>query len=185
MNDFPRLIALIGSKGSGKTTLAKQLVIHLGYQRIPFASTLKLMLRTMLHEAGASHLEIDSMLDGENKDKPHEILCGKTPRHAMQTLGTEWRNLIGENLWTEIWRRTQSRYSRVCVDDMRFLHEAKAVNELGGKILLITRPSTDINDLHPSEQEFKQICYNWHIDNTNEPEDLLRNFKLLAKGNPT
>ena len=44
-------------------------------------------------------------IDGRWKEHPCSLLLNKTPRYAMQTLGTEWgRELIGENIWTHIWK---------------------------------------------------------------------------------
>lgn len=124
---MPRKIVLLtGYAGSGKTTVAMHMGC-MGYNRLRFASTLKGMLASL----GLTHEEID----GNLKDKPCEFLGGKTPRHAMQTLGTEWgRNLIDPDLWTRAWSETVRSLPasiNVVVDDCRFPNEVAAAREVG------------------------------------------------------
>ena len=93
-----RLVAFCGLMGSGKTYAADYLVQNFGYTRIKFAGVLKDMLRTM----GLT----DEHIEGELKDLPCDMLDGRTPRWAMQSLGTEWgRTCISENLWGNLWER--------------------------------------------------------------------------------
>ena len=101
------LIALTGLAGSGKTTAADYLVKAHGFACISFAGPIKSMLRTL----GLTALEdIEEVFEGEGKEKPNRLLCGKSPRFAMQTLGTEWgRDLIGPDLWVNAWNRDGAR----------------------------------------------------------------------------
>ncbi|MDH1267062.1 deoxynucleotide monophosphate kinase [Rhizobium pusense] len=128
---LPPVIALTGLAGSGKSTASKYLVEKHGYQLVKFAGPLKDMLRAI----GLSEAQIE----GELKETPCEWLQGKTPRHAMQTLGTEWgRKCMGKDFWTNLWRsRVDSVLAfdgRVVVDDCRFPNEAEAVRKLGGVV---------------------------------------------------
>lgn len=128
---LPPVIALTGLAGSGKSTASKYLVEKHGYQLVKFAGPLKDMLRAI----GLSEAQIE----GELKEEPCEWLQGATPRHAMQTLGTQWgRDCIGAGLWTELWvRRVQlilAAGGRVVVDDCRFPNEADEVRKLGGVV---------------------------------------------------
>lgn len=134
MVEIPRLIAFTGLAGSGKTTAAQYLVEQHGYVRTRFADSLKAMLRSI----GLSHEEID----GSRKELPSPLLCGKTPRWAMQTLGTEWgRDCIDSDLWTTIWVERIAPHldlgGRVVCDDCRFENEAVAVGRLGGTVVRI------------------------------------------------
>lgn len=131
-DNYPRLVALTGAAGSGKSTATKFLVERHGYTLVKFAGPLKDMLRAI----GASEEEIE----GGRKETPAIWLCGKTPRHAMQTLGTEWgRNCIGEDFWAGIWairvQRVFNAGGRVVVDDCRFPNEAASVRTKGGMII--------------------------------------------------
>ena len=143
-----RLIAFAGQMGSGKSYAADYLCREFGYTRVKFASPLKDMLRTLgLTEA---HIE------GELKSKPCELLCGKTPRWAMQTLGTEWgRDLIGNGLWGNIWQQRVEALLRqnlpVVVDDCRFKDEAERVRRMGGTVVLLLDLSQKPDETHSSE----------------------------------
>jgi len=127
------LIAFSGRAGAGKTTAAWFFERH-GFVRTRFAGPLKDMIRAL----GLSEQEID----GDLKEKPCALLGGATPRHAMQTLGTEWgRELIHPELWAVIWqdraRRLLDMGRSVVVDDCRFPNEVVAIKALGGKIVRI------------------------------------------------
>jgi hypothetical protein len=128
-DNYPRLVALTGAAGSGKSTATRYLVEHHGYTLVKFAGPLKDMLRAIGLD--------DDEIEGGLKEAPSEMLCGKTPRHAMQTLGTQWgRDCIGEDFWIRLWRyRAAMVGGRVVVDDCRFPNEAQAIRELGGIII--------------------------------------------------
>lgn len=131
-DNYPRLVALTGAAGSGKSTATKFLVERHGYTLVKFAGPLKDMLRAI----GFSEMHIE----GDLKEKPDAMLGGKTPRYAMQTLGTEWgRNCIGEDFWVNVWRYRVLALvdfgNRVVVDDCRFPNEAEAIRQLGGMII--------------------------------------------------
>lgn len=127
----PRLVGLCGPAGSGKSTAAA-ILAEWGYTRLRFAAPLKAALRAMLAEAGVTEAEAARMIEGDLKEAPHAALAGRTPRHAMQTLGTEWgRALIHPDLWV---RLTMCRAEailaaggRVVIEDVRFPNEAAAV----------------------------------------------------------
>ena len=128
---LPPVIALTGLAGSGKSTASKYLVEKHGYQLVKFAEPLKDMLRAI----GLSEAQIEGGL----KEEPCEWLQGATPRHAMQTLGTQWgRACIGPSFWIELWVRRVNQIiaegGRVIVDDCRFPNEADEVRKLGGVV---------------------------------------------------
>ncbi|PKA40474.1 deoxynucleotide monophosphate kinase [Rhizobium sullae] len=130
-DNLPPVVAFTGQAGSGKSTATKYLVEQHGYTLVKFAGPLKDMIRAI----GFSEREIE----GDLKETASASLCGKTPRHAMQTLGTEWgRNCIGESFWVGLWRwrveQVLQEGGRVVTDDCRFPNEAKAIRRLGGDI---------------------------------------------------
>jgi hypothetical protein len=130
------IVAFTGLAGSGKSTAARRLVEGHGYERIRFAGPLKAMLAAL----GCTPAEID----GDRKEVPCDLLCGKTPRQAQQWLGTEWgRDMIGPDVWIRAWRAAVERTlpgSCIVVDDCRFPNEAAAIKALGGLIIHIDRP---------------------------------------------
>jgi hypothetical protein len=145
-----KVIGLTGKSGSGKSTAASYLIEEYGYQLIKFADPLKDMLRVI----GLGYYE----LEGDGKEKPCYLLGGKTPRFAMQTLGTEWgRYTMYSDIWVEAWYRRANEVvqagGRVVCDDIRFPNEISAVKCLFGKIVDITNPSIVSSDTHISETE--------------------------------
>jgi energy-coupling factor transporter ATP-binding protein EcfA2 len=131
MAKLPRIVAFIGPIGSGKTTAA-QCLKPLGYHRISFADPLKQMLMTL----GLTHEQVY----GAEKETPSQLLCGITPRWAMQSLGTEWgRNHIHPDLWVRAWQHRCQTHQLVTVDDMRFPNEYKTLRALNGIVIRINR----------------------------------------------
>lgn len=130
------LLALTGPAGSGKTTVAEHLVCMGAAVRVRFAGPLKDALVAM----GLTREQVD----GGEKEEPCYMLGGKTPRHAMQTIGTDWgREMIDDEIWV---RCTVARILtftaqglNVVVDDARFDNEADMIRELGGKVISLTR----------------------------------------------
>jgi hypothetical protein len=132
-----QIIALTGLAGSGKSTAADYLVENHGFVRVKFAGPLKAMLSAL--GLSGEHIE------GSLKEVPTPLLNGRTPRYAMQTLGTEWgRDLIAPDLWTTLWRRevraALAAGNRVVTDDCRFLNEGAAVEAAGGIVVRIACP---------------------------------------------
>ena len=143
---MPKLIiGITGYKGSGKTSGAEHLH-QVGFTRVRFAGILKQMLRVL----GCEEQDVD----GDFKEIPSALLCDKTPRFAMQTLGTEWgRQMIGDDIWVNAWRKRVESYgdhTPIVVDDLRFENEAQAVLALGGFLIWVRRPGHNPTD-HASE----------------------------------
>jgi hypothetical protein len=131
--NFSKVIGLKGKIGAGKSTAAEYFVER-GYKLIKFADPIKDMLR----ELGLTNYE----LEGPLKDIPCNFLCGVTPRHAMQMLGTDWgRDLIHTDVWVNLWCLEAAKHPLVVVDDCRFLNEARAIRARGGVVIEIRRPA--------------------------------------------
>lgn len=129
-----RVVGLTGAAGSGKSTAAAYLQTK-GFTLVKFAGPLKDMCRAI----GMS----ESMIEGDEKERPASMLQGKTPRQAMQWLGTEWgRDMIGPHFWIGLWEARAldvlDQGGRVVVDDCRFENEADAVRKLGGFVMGLT-----------------------------------------------
>ena len=132
------VIGLKGKARVGKSTAAAYLR-NRGYERTAFAAPLKLMLAELLAYQGLDEDTINRMIWGDLKETPTEYLSGRSPREAMQTLGTEWGRSLDKNFWVNIWKKRVGN-RKVSVDDMRFANEADAVRELGGYVIEI-RPA--------------------------------------------
>ena len=154
----PRLIGFTGLKGSGKDTSGSVFVDH-DWLRVSFAEPLKDMLKSLLVARGCPDPE--RYTDGDKKEVATSYLMGRTARHAMQTLGTEWgRTLIDGNLWIDTFKRrvntTLLLGDSVVVTDIRFLNEVEAIKDLGGVVFRIERPALDgrtFSDAHASETQ--------------------------------
>lgn len=161
MNSDRVLPAVIGlcspCMGSGKTTIADELADRYGFKIVRFAGVLKAMIRTLFEETGlppATALQL--VYDAEMKETPLPLLGGQTPRHAMQTLGSEWgRDLIHPELWVNatmgMVRTLREQGHPVVLDDLRFPNEARAVEDVGGCVIRIIRPDARITQAHASE----------------------------------
>lgn len=155
----PRIIGLTGFKRSGKDTTAEVIAKMLGYERIQFAGPLKEMLRTLLRYRGVSEAGIEACVEGDLKEAPAPVLGGKTPRLAMQTLGTEWgRQTLSDTVWVDTaLNRAREAENGALITDVRFRNEAEAIKAAGGVIIRIERAEVGLKSDHPSEVEIPQI----------------------------
>jgi len=179
------ILGFSGLAGSGKSTAAAYLAERHGFARVRFAGPLKAMLRAFLAEAGTPAAEIERMIEGDRKQAPAPELAGATPRHAMQTLGTEWaRQMIHPDLWTRAWSAgAAAALARgapgVVVEDCRFANEVEAVRAAGGRVVRIFRPVGALNlDPHPSEGQ--ELSVDATIANVGPLVDLHRCLDLFV-----
>jgi hypothetical protein len=172
-----QIIAFTGLAGSGKSTAAAHLCDVHGFERVRFAGPLKSMMAAL----GLTYEQIE----GSEKEKPCALLGGKTPRYAMQTVGTEWgRDIIDPDLWIRAWQAAVDRLPAavpVVVDDCRFPNEAAAVRGAGGVLVRIVRAGAGAGASgHSSEdQELGPVAMT--IQNDHTPEDLFRRLDVAVR----
>jgi len=160
---------------SGKTTVAKMLARH-GYTRLSFADPLKEMTVLLLHHLGYSWEGASDLVFVDKNALLDEIKT--TPRHILQTLGTEFgRQCIHPDLWVICWRkRTEAELARgnnVVVDDVRFPNEADLVRSLGGQLWSITRTGVTNSESHSSEGSLNTYPeFDYRITNDGTLSDL-------------
>lgn len=169
------IIGILGLAGSGKTLVAKHLVEEYEFERMRFADPIKRMLRLGL---GLT----DEEIDGEAKMTPNAVFGGVTPRHLMQTLGTEWgRRNIHTDIWVNVWRRDVAlQTGNVVVDDVRFPNEAAAIRAMGGVLWRVYRPGLTM-DSHVSERMQQNITEDHLINNATSITALLNSTDHLIK----
>jgi hypothetical protein len=174
-------IGIAGYKGCGKSLVADSLRQNQKFEILKFADPLKDMLRAI----GLS----DSHIEGDKKEIPLPLLCGKTARHAMQTLGTDWgRGMLGDDLWVNLWaeraRVMHDFHDKVVADDVRFVNEIEAIHQLGGIVMYIRRGGFG-SDGHASEDAgaLEELC-DFVFDNQGPALNLLADIdhKLFPDG---
>lgn len=181
-----KLIGIAGRRRAGKDTAASAL-IDKGYALIKFADPLKAMLGTLLRIGGIEFNDLPNYIEGNQKEAPLAALCGKTARHAMQTLGTEWgRQLISEDLWVLLALARASRVPAAVITDVRFPNEAEAIKRTGGTVIHIVRSDQprylDGADGHASEADTDSIAADFTVVNNSTIEDLQKKIlSIVAK----
>lgn len=178
-----RTIGFCGPAGAGKSTAAEHLMRHWRFQRVRFAGPIKAMMLA---------LGLDpTQVDGDRKEEPTPLLCGRTPRQAMQWLGTEWgRNLIGSEFWVAAWQAAvQAGHLRqnwggglplIVADDVRFANEAKAIRDGSGIVVRIERPGAGSAQGHDHTSERMDFVPDRMIRNSGEVGALEKAIDDLA-----
>ena len=153
------IIGLLGAKGCGKSTVfAKHLKENYNFTSVAHADPIKSMLMSL----GLTEEHVNGYL----KEVPCAELCGKTPRHAMQTLGSEWgRQLIHEDIWIYLWGLEALKYEYVIADGVRFKKEVDKIKELGGINIKIRRPSVEGQSTHDTEMYASVLKTDYEIFN--------------------
>jgi hypothetical protein len=150
----PHLIGLYSpAPQSGKTTVARYLAGH-GFYTVPMAGPLKRMTRVFLELSDYGPNTIEELLTANKEERLAGI--NVTPRHLMQTLGTEWgRACVHPDVWVQLWETMANRYlsggDPVVVDDVRFPNEADMIRSLGGELWSVYRPGASHSSGHASE----------------------------------
>lgn len=177
------IYAFAGKRFSGKSTASKVLVDD-GFVDAKFADPLKNMMRAFYKTCGVDEETTERKIEGDLKEVPCEWLAGKTPRHAMQTLGTEWRDMISTTLWSDIFiQRVRSGVlgDKIVCSDFRFPHEAVALQELGAYTYRIERASLQDDDVskHASETQIDTLPVLGVMSNDGTVEELREKVTAL------
>lgn len=162
----------------------------MGFVWLRFADPLKQMLSVF-------GLTADE-LDGGKKYHELDILCGRSPRYAMQMLGTEWgRNLIGYDVWVNHMKRRIGRlvnegHNHFVIDDIRFHNELSWFKYMESnkiaktKVIRIVRENNVAQDneysQHRSETEMDSLKEDWLIENNGSIGDMYRKLKTKVGG---
>lgn len=159
------LIGITGHARHGKDSTADVIVKHYGFRKHALADVMKEACRDIFGWT-------DEYLYGDLKDVV-DPRYGVSPRHALQSLGTEWgqyelskydsfKDTTGRRLWVN------SLLSRVNGDtviaDVRFPHEVDAIREHGGIIIKVVR-DWPVDLTHESERGVEMIVPDYIIRN--------------------
>ena len=123
--------------------------------------------------------------DAETQRSSHgcEHLGGKTPRFAMQTLGTEWRKMIWDRLWiNQASTRISTAQDGAMTPDMRFPEENGELVEDDVFCIRVVRPAKEGNEAsaHVSEQHITELLVHAEIINDGSLADLAAKVAALV-----
>lgn len=143
------IIGLVGFKQVGKSTAAKYLEDKHKAKRINMKDALVSEIKQNFPDLLAKLADMHMMSVNQLFDVKPELM-----RALMQNYGTEVRRGDDQNYWTDRWKESvEGVKGMIVVDDVRFLNEAKAVREMGGIIVRLTRPDIETGGTHSSETE--------------------------------
>lgn len=179
-----KLIGLMGSVGSGKSTFAQSL--HWYYNEDYFAKPLKQICSIVINGKPEIAREFTDQKLKETKLNNHNF----TPRKLMQFVGTEmFREKIAEldpelgtDLWVKLMDRRTLKEKPTIVSDVRFKNEAEWIKKRGGIIVLIKRNQTGSgteHSNHSSELEHREIEPDIIIENNGSVDDFVKKIRSL------
>lgn len=142
------VIGICGKARSGKDTVAEAILrMGGGSYRYSFADPLRAMMR-----AGFG-IDADDPYWQRHKEDLAPELCGRSLRHALQTLGTEWgREHIHPDVWVHLAAdELATRGPGMVIADVRFGNEAAWIRGVGGLLIHLSRPGAPAVRQHLSE----------------------------------
>lgn len=131
--DPTTVIGIAGPARCGKDTTAGYIVeLFPQFDKMSFADPIKDMLRIGL---GLSYEQLFGGIEKEQNDERYEC----SPRHLMQTLGTEWgRQMIHGDIWVNAMASRVDGHN-VIIPDVRFDNEADFIRERGVLVHIVGR----------------------------------------------
>lgn len=167
-----KVIGFAGKKGAGKDTAAE--FMFPDAPKVGFADPLKAMLSVLL--------PLEYLNDPELKEK-RSVVYGCTPRHMMQTLGTEWgRKMVHPDIWTlqmhrELVRLDSEPLRVVVVTDIRFDNEAGFLKDVWDATIFEVVREGSAQDTHASEVGVNKAF----VDRTLINNGTLKEFEIMCK----
>ena len=152
----PNIIGVVGFAGSGKDTLARQ-IIDYGYERFAFADTLKDMI-SIVFGWERELMEGETLESREWRETPdvwwekklnwydeenmnmRSLFPRFTPRVAMQLIGTDlFRRHFNDNIWILSLENKIRNIEHVIISDCRFPNEIKMIKDKKGILIRVDR----------------------------------------------
>ena len=177
-------VGLCGFKGSGKDTIADNLVKNNGFIKYNFANPVKDISKILFNLS-------EEQLNGSKKEDIDDR-WGLSPRTIMQRLGTEFgqykiydlfpelkKKIENKKLWLTIFENflNNNKDKKIVVADVRFKHEIEFLKKHNFNIIKINRDCTK-KDLHISENEIKQCdqYIDFNIDKNSSKRELFNSL---------
>ena len=166
-----KIIGLIGFKQVGKSTAAKHLEEKHGFVRHNMKDALVDEIKQNFPDLLREILMVYRTAGFYNeKATINQLFLDKPPlmRALLQNYGTELRRRDSDSYWVSKWAskywELEKEYTGVVTDDVRFLNEAKAVKDLDGILIRLTRPDITTGGSHASETEQLEIQADYIIE---------------------
>ena len=175
-------IALIGSKGSGKSVVASFLTREYGIPEYAIATPLKQIAQVIGFTEEELHKSKTSI-------SPSLGICS---REFLQVFGTEFGrsfqryfpNSTIQSLWIHLLDRVLSTTDTLCISDVRFPDELKTVRNYPNTIVIkIIRPGVeeDSYSSHESESYIDSMKPDHILYNDRGVEDLERGVACILR----
>jgi hypothetical protein len=201
---IPLLIGIVGQNRVGKDTLSNYLVNRHQFTQYSLAQPIKDVARILFDFN-------DEQLEGNAKETIDDE-WGISPRQFFQQFGTEimqkniYQYLPGlkqkiplKTFWIaktikKIKKDRDNKINKHVISDVRFLHEAKQILEMGGYLIKIERPSkeeilesNDFNDMISmcqieDETHLRETIHHESQTQVNDIEDTNIYCKIINKG---
>tara|TARA_B100000902_G_C27311549_1_gene918722 strand:+ start:97 stop:813 length:717 start_codon:yes stop_codon:yes gene_type:complete len=201
---YPLLIGIVGQNRVGKDTLSNYLVSQHQFTQYSLAQPIKDVARILFDFN-------EEQLEGNDKEKIDEE-WGISPRQFFQQFGTEimqkniYQFLPGlkqkiplKTFWItktikKIKKDRDNKINKHVISDVRFLHEAKQILEMGGYLIKIERPSkeeilenNDFNDMISmcqieDEEHLRETLHHESQTQVNDISDQNIYCKIINKG---
>jgi hypothetical protein len=157
------LIALLGFRGSGKSTIANYLVDNYNFTSLAFAEKLKQVVSTAF-DINLELLDGNSLESRVYRETQNEFWA-MTPRQMLETVGTKlFRKGISEDFWVKIVEKRiihlLSAGENVVISDLRFVNEWEMLKKYNVKVVFV-----DNGKLVENEYETGSIQYDIKIEN--------------------
>lgn len=211
MSNPARIIGLLGHAGSGKDTAARFILELVRGRSIALADPLKRFCKEVFAFSNEQLWGLSEKREVPDKryirtfeetpifadvveNSPPRPSTFLTPRYALQTLGTDWGRACYQDVWIDLGLRTAmgiigNGTATVVITDVRFVNEARKIQEAGGVVWQIVRSGVTgasggiVGHASEVEQDSVRISQyvSYTIDNNSDLDALRERLKdLLA-----
>ena len=173
------VVALVGTAGAGKDSIADVLTQQFDFERLAFADPLKKACKEVF---GLT----DAQLHDRNEKEKVDPFWHRSPREMFQQVGTLMKQ-VDEDVWvSSLLRHADALVSQkkdVIITDCRYKNEAQALrNKYNAIIVRVIRTDNTAGTTHSehtSETEQQTLDADFTVHNDSSLEELQRKVSAL------